>query len=86
MFLRQFDGGVRTKNRSLFTLFYDLKIAKNKKIPLRYLKGLWGWICLQMSSRFVADLKRLANVKRKMDEFDDLGKLLNSHNYFSSRK
>jgi hypothetical protein len=29
-----------------------------------------------MSSRFVADLKRLADLKRKMDEMDELGKLL----------
>jgi len=30
---------------------------------------------VQISSRFVADLKRLADLKRKMDEMDELGKL-----------
>jgi hypothetical protein len=33
---------------------------------------------VQISSRFVADLKRLADLKRKMDEMDELGKLLKS--------
>jgi len=31
---------------------------------------------LQMSSRFVANLKRMADLKRKMDEMYKLGKLL----------
>jgi hypothetical protein len=31
---------------------------------------------VQISLRFVADLKRLADLKRKMDEMDELGKLL----------
>ncbi|ETZ23604.1 hypothetical protein N824_19300 [Pedobacter sp. V48] len=33
---------------------------------------------VQISSRFVADLKRIADLKRKMDEMDELGKRLKS--------
>ncbi|MCX2451584.1 hypothetical protein OQX61_09950 [Pedobacter sp. PLR] len=29
---------------------------------------------VQINSMFIADLKRLADLKRKMDEFDELGK------------
>jgi len=32
---------------------------------------------VQISSRFVADLERLAHLKRKIDELDELGKRLN---------
>jgi hypothetical protein len=35
-----------------------------------------GSFMVQISLRFVADLKRLADLKRKMDEMDELGKLL----------
>jgi uncharacterized membrane protein (DUF106 family) len=31
---------------------------------------------VQISSRFIADLKRLADLKRKMDEMDELGNRL----------
>jgi hypothetical protein len=30
----------------------------------------------QISSRFITDLKRLADLKRKMDKMDELGKQL----------
>lgn len=33
-------------------------------------------VIIQISSRFIADLKRLADLKRKMDEMDELGRLL----------
>lgn len=33
---------------------------------------------VQISTRFIADLKRLADLKRKMDEIDELGRLLKS--------
>jgi hypothetical protein len=33
---------------------------------------------VQISPRFVADLERLADLKRKMDEMDELGKPLKS--------
>jgi len=33
---------------------------------------------VQISISFVADLKRLANLKRKMDEMDELGTILKS--------
>ncbi len=33
---------------------------------------------VQISSRFMADLKRLADLKRKMDQMDELGKRLES--------
>jgi len=33
---------------------------------------------VHISTRFIADLKRLADLKRKMDEIDELGKLLKS--------
>jgi hypothetical protein len=32
----------------------------------------------QISTRFIADLKRLADLKRKMDEMNQLGKQLKS--------
>ena len=33
-----------------------------------------GSLMVLINSRFLVDLKRLADVKRKMDEFDELGK------------
>ncbi len=35
---------------------------------------------VRINSRFIADLKRLADLKRKMDEFDKLGKGLKTAN------
>jgi len=36
---------------------------------------------VQISSRFVADLKRLIDLKKKMRDMDELGKLLKSQLY-----
>jgi len=33
-----------------------------------------------INSRFVADLKRLADLKRNIDEFDELGKRMKADN------
>jgi len=37
-----------------------------------------GFFMVQISTHFIADLKRLADLKRKMDEMDELGKRLKS--------
>jgi len=37
-----------------------------------------GSFIVQISTRFIADLKRLADLERKMDEMEELGRLLKS--------
>jgi hypothetical protein len=54
----------------------EIRIFGHKKIPLKLIKGIQnlGWNMVRINSLFIADLKRLADLKRKMDEFDELGK------------
>ena len=41
-----------------------------------------GSFMIQISSRFIPDLKQLAELKGKMDEMDELGKLLKRSTIF----
>jgi hypothetical protein len=42
----------------------------------------WGWTKIQMSSQFINDLKRLADLPKKIKEYDEL---LKGHDWgFSS--
>lgn len=36
-----------------------------------------GWLMAPISSKLVADLKRVAELPRRMKEFEELGKLMN---------
>ena len=55
----------------------ELQVKKRRKSVLKT-SSHKGSFMVQISSRFIADLKRLADLKRKMDEMDELGKLLKS--------
>ncbi|WP_448633712.1 hypothetical protein [Pedobacter panaciterrae] len=52
----------------------------NKKSSLFRLLSKLGWLMVPINSRFVADLKRLADLQRNIDEFDELGKRMKANN------
>lgn len=64
----------------------ELIYLKNKKLRAKKMgrksvlktSSHKGWLIVQISTRFIADLKRLADLKRKMDEMDELGTMLKS--------
>ena len=53
-----------------------LRAKKKGQKPLLKTLPHKGSIIIQISSRFVADLKLLADLKRKMDEMDSIGRRL----------
>jgi len=65
--------------------FHELIYLKNKELQDKK-KGQKlnkkslshnGWLMAPISTKFVADLKRLAEIPRRMKEFEELGKLIN---------
>ena len=54
-------------------LIQQKNFGQKKSSLFRLLLKL-GWNMVRINSLFIADLKRLVYLKRKMDEFDELGK------------
>lgn len=52
--------------------------AKNKKPPSHICKGGNGSATVRISNKFIADLKRIAELDTKMTEYDELGRLMKS--------
>ncbi len=55
----------------------QLRDKKKGQKPLEKSLSHKGWLMASISSKFVADLKRVAELPRRMKEFEELGKLIN---------
>ena len=67
------------QNSFLQTLYRNFKTHSNKKTSSlqNWFQNL-GWLMVPISTKFVADLKRVAELPRRIKEFEELGKLMNN--------